>query len=89
MESQQLLKEFQEFPPPPIYTNRILLCSEQPANTHYIHNFRSYLIKTCFRIVAYFLKARTVEPEKQPLLANGSETTFVSRQACRGEAECM
>jgi hypothetical protein len=27
-------------------------------------------------IVAYSLKARTVEPEKQPLLANGSETTF-------------
>jgi hypothetical protein len=26
------------------------------------------------------LEARTVEPEKQPLLANGSETTFVSRQ---------
>jgi hypothetical protein len=30
--------------------------------------------------VAYLFKARTVEPEKQPLLANGSETTFVSRQ---------
>jgi hypothetical protein len=29
--------------------------------------------------VAYLLKARTVEPEKQPLLANGSET-FVSTQ---------
>jgi hypothetical protein len=28
----------------------------------------------------YLLQARTVEPEKQPLLANGSETTFVSRQ---------
>jgi hypothetical protein len=26
------------------------------------------------------LKARTVEPEKGPLLANGSETTFVSSQ---------
>jgi hypothetical protein len=26
------------------------------------------------------LNARTVEPEKQPLLANGSETTFVSTQ---------
>jgi hypothetical protein len=26
--------------------------------------------------VAYLLKAKTVEPEKQPLLANGSETTF-------------
>jgi hypothetical protein len=31
-------------------------------------------------IVAYLLKASTVESEKQPLLANGSETTFVSRQ---------
>jgi ParB-like chromosome segregation protein Spo0J len=31
-------------------------------------------------IVAYLLKARTVEPEKQSLLANGSETIFVSRQ---------
>jgi hypothetical protein len=30
--------------------------------------------------IAYLLKARTVEPEKQPLLANSSETTFVSRQ---------
>jgi hypothetical protein len=30
--------------------------------------------------VAYLLKARTVEPEKQPLLTNGPETTFVSRQ---------
>jgi hypothetical protein len=29
--------------------------------------------------VAYLLKARTVEPEKQPLLANRSETTFVPR----------
>jgi hypothetical protein len=29
--------------------------------------------------VAYLLKAKIVEPEKQPLLANGSETTFVSR----------
>jgi hypothetical protein len=31
-------------------------------------------------IVAYLLKARTVEPEKQPLLANGSETTAVSKE---------
>jgi hypothetical protein len=31
-------------------------------------------------IMVYLLKARTVEPEKQPLLANGSETTFVCRQ---------
>jgi hypothetical protein len=30
--------------------------------------------------VIYLLKTRTVEPEKQPLLANGSETTFVSRK---------
>jgi hypothetical protein len=31
-------------------------------------------------IVAYLLKARTVEPEKQALLAKGSQTTFLSRQ---------
>jgi hypothetical protein len=30
--------------------------------------------------VTYLLKARNTEPEKQSLLANGSETTFVSRQ---------
>jgi hypothetical protein len=30
--------------------------------------------------VVYLLKTRTVEPEKQPLLANSSETTSVSRQ---------
>jgi hypothetical protein len=30
--------------------------------------------------VAYLLKARTVEPEKQLLLANSSETTFISMQ---------
>jgi hypothetical protein len=30
--------------------------------------------------VAYLLKAKTVEPEKQPLLANSFETTFISRQ---------
>jgi hypothetical protein len=30
--------------------------------------------------VPYLLNARTVEPEKQPLLVNGSETIFVSRQ---------
>jgi hypothetical protein len=32
-------------------------------------------------IVAYLLKARSVEPGKRPLLANGSEPTFVSRQS--------
>jgi hypothetical protein len=31
-------------------------------------------------IVTYLLKARNVEPEKQPLLADGSEIIFVSRQ---------
>jgi predicted house-cleaning NTP pyrophosphatase (Maf/HAM1 superfamily) len=30
--------------------------------------------------MAHLLKARTVEPEKQSLLVNGSETTFVSKQ---------
>jgi hypothetical protein len=33
-------------------------------------------------IMSYLLEARTLEPEKQPLLANGSET-FVSRQRLR------
>jgi hypothetical protein len=36
-----------------------------------------------FYIVAHLLKASTVEPEKQPLPENGSETTFVSRQRPR------
>jgi hypothetical protein len=31
-------------------------------------------------IAVYLLKARTVEPEKQPLLVNGSETAFVYRK---------
>jgi hypothetical protein len=31
-------------------------------------------------VVAYLLKARTVEPEKQPLLVNGSEITVIARQ---------
>jgi hypothetical protein len=30
--------------------------------------------------VAYLLKAGAMEPERQPLLASGSGTTFVSRQ---------
>jgi hypothetical protein len=30
--------------------------------------------------MAHLLKARNVEPEKQPMIANGSETTSVSRQ---------
>jgi hypothetical protein len=41
------------------------------------------IIISCRNTVAYLLKARTVEPEKQPLLANGSETTFFSRQRSR------
>jgi hypothetical protein len=40
-----------------------------------------------FSIVAYFFKARIVEPEKQPLLANGSETTLVSRQWPRNKRD--
>jgi hypothetical protein len=31
-------------------------------------------------IVVHLLKTRTAEPEKQPLLVNGSETTFTARQ---------
>jgi hypothetical protein len=39
-------------------------------------------VSTCnsIYVVAYLLKARAVEPEKYLFLANGSETTFVSRQ---------
>jgi hypothetical protein len=33
-----------------------------------------------FIIVAYLLKESSVEPEKRPLLANGSETITVFRQ---------
>jgi hypothetical protein len=33
--------------------------------------------------VSYLLKARAVEPEKKPLLVNGSETTFVFGQRPR------
>jgi hypothetical protein len=43
----------------------------------------SFLRKRNEDIVAYLLRARTVEPEKQPLLANGSETKFVFRQRLR------
>jgi hypothetical protein len=39
------------------------------------------------RTVAYLLKANDVEPEKQPLLANGSETTFVARQQIPNKQE--
>jgi hypothetical protein len=35
------------------------------------------VIFKCDDIVAYLPKARTVEPKKQPLLANGSEITFL------------
>jgi hypothetical protein len=38
-------------------------------------------VKQAVKCVAvYLLKAGTVEAEKQLLLANGSETTFISRQ---------
>jgi hypothetical protein len=40
------------------------------------HSFWSYIICT----VAYLFKARNVAPEKQPLLANDAETTFVCTQ---------
>jgi hypothetical protein len=46
---------------------------------------RARKVKLCIKIdykltVAYLLKVGTAEPEKQPLLANDPETTFVSRQ---------
>jgi hypothetical protein len=50
-----------------------------------------YLSKIHFNIVAYLFKARTMEPDKQPLLANGSDTTFDSRQRPRKQTteQCM
>jgi hypothetical protein len=49
------------------------------------HKRRLQILYVSENTVVYLLKARTVEPEKQPLLANGSETTFVSRQTPRNE----
>jgi hypothetical protein len=43
--------------------------------------------ETEFHIVAYLLKAKTVKPEKQHLLTNGSETTFVYRQRPRNNGK--
>jgi hypothetical protein len=37
-------------------------------------------VKLAVNTVAVFLKGRSVESEKEPLLAYGSETTFLSRQ---------
>jgi hypothetical protein len=34
-------------------------------------------------IVTYLLEARTMQPEREPLLANGSEATYVSRKRPR------
>jgi hypothetical protein len=47
-----------------------------------VYYFKHAVVTTAayFNILAYLLKAKTVEPKKQPLLANGSEITFVSRQ---------
>jgi hypothetical protein len=39
-----------------------------------------YTASVLINTAAYLLKANTEEPEKQPLLANGTETTFVSGQ---------
>jgi hypothetical protein len=44
-------------------------------------------LKAFISIVAHLLKARTMEPEKQLLLVNGSETTFVSRQWLRNKQD--
>jgi hypothetical protein len=51
---------------------------DDPARYMYI-----YIYYYQIYILAYLLKARTVEPEKQPLLVNGSETTFVYKQRPR------
>jgi hypothetical protein len=44
---------------------------------------QNLILPATLNIVACLLKARNVEPEKQPLLPNSSETTFVSRQRPR------
>jgi ParB-like chromosome segregation protein Spo0J len=43
-----------------------------------MHYYLHY--KGALHIVSYLLKAKNVEPEKQLLLANGSDTAFISRQ---------
>jgi uncharacterized protein VirK/YbjX len=48
-------------------------------------SYRHFLPFQLIYAVAYFLNARTVEPEKQPLLANDPETPFVSRQRPRNK----
>jgi hypothetical protein len=45
-----------------------------------LQSFIPYFPIVHFNIVADMLKARTVEPDKLPLLANGSQPTFVSWQ---------
>jgi hypothetical protein len=47
----------------------------------FVDPFRTNVLNT----VAYLLRARTETPEKQPLLANGSETTFVYSQRPRNK----
>jgi hypothetical protein len=47
--------------------------------------FREWPMTDCqtdresYNNVPYMLKARTVDPQKQPMLAYGSQTTYVSR----------
>jgi hypothetical protein len=60
-----------------LYPLSLLLISQ---NLKYKGNCQIYII------VSYLLKARTVEAEKQPLLANGSERTFISRQRPQNKA---
>jgi hypothetical protein len=48
-------------------------------------SIRCWFSTPSWHTAAYWLKAITVEPEKQPLLANGSETTFVSTQRPRNK----
>jgi hypothetical protein len=50
-------------------------------------NIRRLCVLRGQRIVAYLLRASTLELEIQSLLANGSETTFASRQRPRKKVE--
>jgi hypothetical protein len=49
-------------------------------------HFQGNIVKANSTVV-YLLKAKSVETEKQPLLARGSETTFISRQRPRNKQQ--
>jgi hypothetical protein len=68
-------------------------CVLPMLNYPYVSNVLDMFFVFCLEvsfvlyIVAYLFKARSVEAEKQQLLANGSETTFISRQQPRNSQQ--